>query len=142
MGSESPVVRSCLCAVYSSTLSSHPVWDAVWPQLSWLLEVLGVSVLKGSASDLSSSRHSLCSRAYLCPFFSNSLWLLYASPLQSLRKRFIICLPCSSSLLVISLQTTSKQGRAGISYLLTFLSKSKSSIYSFMHLFNKYLGLS
>ena len=86
MGSESPVVRSCLCAVYSSMLSSHPVWDAVWPQLSRLLEVFGVSVLKGSASDLSSSRHSLCSRAYLCPFFSNSLWLLYASPLQSLRK--------------------------------------------------------
>ena len=34
-------------------------------QLSWLLEVFGISVLRGSASDLSSSRHSLCPCAYL-----------------------------------------------------------------------------
>lgn len=140
--SESQALCWFLWATYASTLSSHSVCDSGWPQLSWLLEILASQPSKAlplwlvfPPGTVSASIPTLapspapccgCSMLVPCKAWEEDSWFTLSS--------------YGPSLLVISLQTKSKKGRsASISYLLTFLSKSESSIYSFMHSFNKNL---
>lgn len=123
-------------------LSSHSVCEG-WPPLCWLLDVLASQPSKALPLTCFPSRFSLYFHAHLSTFPSPSLWLLHASPLQSLKKKIydLLCLsvaPLSWSFLCGPNKKRWEEVLVFVS-LQHFFPSQNHSFFSCVHSFHKYL---